>query len=657
MPPRRSTIMNMTGFQVELRNEEGRRTWLDYPTNAGRKIKLAYDEGMDEVEIKLSINGRVNAYTICFTKMLQISKVTGRSRKLRAPYESSKYNAEIEGPTGEGLAGEDAGGDVGLSGILKRQLVPAATEVKIDPKLNRRDQVKNQFKDQKVSPTADNVQKLVEEAKKAECDKDVIAEITAFLKVIGDVEQAMAEKDLKRIPSCIAACKSAGCGAEYIEGLKKMEMQARVAAGRKIIANALEKTRETKGKTKEELDAMMEVITPTIEEVLALGLGEEEVRSLRDRKRKLWNAIQDLRGAIRVYCRTRPPNQRENDMGFKSALNFHPDGLSVGLINDEGDETTFSFDTCLNPGTQSEVFLAVKDTVQSFFDGYNVTLFAYGQTGSGKTFTMYGPVTNKDALNNKDSGVVINSIKEMYKLKKEYEQTSTVTLRVSMVELYLAKLTDLLFADTKKAPVISVRKAADGEVNFENAIWKDAATAEELWGAVYNGFENRKVTATAMNSESSRSHLLLNIKVEIKNKSTGAVIKGKMTMVDLAGSERVKDSRVEGKALEEAIEINKSLTCLGDVMEQLVKPKKGQQVGYRNSKLTECLQDCLGGTSKTLMFANVSPAVSNAGETLMTLKWAARANKVVNEAQKEEAENVPARKSRASTSTRPRMRK
>merc|ERR1719321_1368565 len=116
-----------------------------------------------------------------------------------------------------------------------------------------------------------------------------------------------------------------------------------------------------------------------------------------------------------------------------------------------------------------------------------------------------------------------------------------------------------------------------------------------MWKSIENGFQTRQVAATAMNATSSRSHCIVLIFVDLINKATKQNIKSKITLVDLAGSERVKDSGVEGDALKEAIEINKSLTVLGDVMEQLTTGSKS--IGYRNHLLTQILQDSLGGSA------------------------------------------------------------
>merc|ERR1719221_195743 len=133
-----------------------------------------------------------------------------------------------------------------------------------------------------------------------------------------------------------------------------------------------------------------------------------------------------------------------------------------------------------------------------------------------------------------------------------------------------------------------------------------------------------------MNSESSRSHLLLMIRIVRVNVETHKQVQGKILMCDLAGSERLKKSDVKGDMQKESIEINKSLTALGDVIEALTTGKP--HVPYKNHKLTQVMKDALGGTSKTLMFVNCSPASSNYDETLNALKYATRAKKIVNDA-------------------------
>merc|ERR1711931_185319 len=104
---------------------------------------------------------------------------------------------------------------------------------------------------------------------------------------------------------------------------------------------------------------------------------------------------------------------------------------------------------------------------------------------------------------------------------------------------------------------------------------------------------------------------------------------GKLNLVDLAGSERQAKTGATGERLREATKINLSLSALGNVISALVDGKS-KHIPYRDSKLTRLLQDSLGGNTKTLMVACVSPADNNYDETLSTLRYANRAKNIKN---------------------------
>jgi len=140
--------------------------------------------------------------------------------------------------------------------------------------------------------------------------------------------------------------------------------------------------------------------------------------------------------------------------------------------------------------------------------------------------------------------------------------------------------------------------------------------------------EQRHVTATAMNSESSRSHLIVSIMLDVKDVHTGGVITGKLTLVDLAGSERLKKSEAVGQGVEEAKAINKSLSALGNVVSAINAQSK--HIPYRNDLLTQLMSDSLGGNAKVQMFVNLSPADYNASESEMSLTYATRIKAVKN---------------------------
>ncbi|KAL8238248.1 hypothetical protein R6Q59_019329 [Mikania micrantha] len=150
------------------------------------------------------------------------------------------------------------------------------------------------------------------------------------------------------------------------------------------------------------------------------------------------------------------------------------------------------------------------------------------------------------------------------------------------------------------------------------------------------GSANRRVAATNMNRESSRSHSVFTCVIESRweKDSTSNLRFARLNLVDLAGSERQKTSGAEGERLKEAANINKSLSTLGHVIMVLVDGANARtrHVPYRDSKLTFLLQDSLGGNSKTMIIANVNPSISSAIETLNTLKFAQRAKLIQNNA-------------------------
>ena len=177
-----------------------------------------------------------------------------------------------------------------------------------------------------------------------------------------------------------------------------------------------------------------------------------------------------------------------------------------------------------------------------------------------------------------------------------------------------------------------MKQEKNGSVLVHNAVERTAGASSELQQIIEEGFESRKTAATAMNDASSRSHLIVIVKIVTVNKETKEQVRGKLLLCDLAGCERLAKSEVTGQQQKEAIEINKSLTALGDVIESLTKNAK--MIPYRNHKLTQLMQDSLGGTSKTLMFMNCSPASSNVEETAMSLKYAQRAKMITNDTKK-----------------------
>lgn len=154
----------------------------------------------------------------------------------------------------------------------------------------------------------------------------------------------------------------------------------------------------------------------------------------------------------------------------------------------------------------------------------------------------------------------------------------------------------------------------------------------EIYSLMQKGAMSRHTASTNMNDVSSRSHAVFLITVEQMKVDRNKQIKvGKLNMVDLAGSESVRVTGATGKRLEESKNINKSLSCLGNVIAALTDPKNRTHIPYRDSKLTRLLKDSLGGNCKTTMMVMISPAPEAFSESLSTLKFATRAKKIRND--------------------------
>ncbi|KAJ6827190.1 kinesin-like protein KIN-12G [Iris pallida] len=264
------------------------------------------------------------------------------------------------------------------------------------------------------------------------------------------------------------------------------------------------------------------------------------------------------------------------------------------------------------------------------------------QTGSGKTHTMLGDIEGGTRRHSVNCGMTPRVFEYMFsRIQKEKEsrrdEKLQFTCRCSFLEIYNEQILDLL--DPSSAN-LQLREDAKKGMHVENLTEFEVSSARDVMQQLIQGSANRKVAATNMNRASSRSHSVFTCVIESKWEAQGVTHHrfSRLNLVDLAGSERQKSSGAEGDRLKEATNINKSLSTLGLVIMNLVSisNKKSLHVPYRDSKLTFLLQDSLGGNSKTIIIANISPSNCCALETLSTLKFAQRAkfirnNAIVNE--------------------------
>ncbi|GER31460.1 phragmoplast orienting kinesin 1 [Striga asiatica] len=306
-------------------------------------------------------------------------------------------------------------------------------------------------------------------------------------------------------------------------------------------------------------------------------------------------------------------------------------------------ETRFTFDhiACETISQEKLFRVAGLPMVDNCMSGYNSCMFAYGQTGSGKTYTMMGEIDKMDGKLHDDCGITPRIFEYLFtRIKEEKESRKHERLayscKCSFLEIYNEQITDLLEPSSIN---LQIREDSKKGVYVENLTECNVRTVNDVLHLLQQGAANRKIAATHMNSESSRSHSVFTCVVESRwEKDSMAHLRfGRLNLVDLAGSEsfiRQKSSGAEGDRLKEAANINKSLSTLGLVIMSLVDLAHGKHrhVPYRDSRLTFLLQDSLGGNSKTTIIANVSPSVCSANETLSTLKFAQRAKLIQNNA-------------------------
>ncbi|KAM4785076.1 kinesin-like protein KIF16B isoform 3-T3 [Cyanocitta cristata] len=368
--------------------------------------------------------------------------------------------------------------------------------------------------------------------------------------------------------------------------------------------------------------------------------------------------------SVKVAVRVRPMNRREKDLNAKFIISMEKNKTTItnlkvpeGATGDIGRERTktFTYDFSYysadskNPSfvCQEMVFKNLgTDVLKSAFEGYNACVFAYGQTGSGKSYTMMGNVG--------DAGLIPRICEGLFSKISEKTKRNEASFRteVSYLEIYNERVRDLLRRKSSKTNNLRIRehpKEGPYVEDLSKHLVQNYTDVEELMDA---GNINRTTAATGMNDVSSRSHAIFTInftQAKFDSEMPCETV-SKIHLVDLAGSERADATGATGVRLKEGGNINKSLVTLGNVISALadlsqdatnpLSKKKQVFVPYRDSVLTWLLKDSLGGNSKTIMIATISPADVNYGETLSTLRYANRAKNIINKPTINEDPNV-----------------
>ena len=356
---------------------------------------------------------------------------------------------------------------------------------------------------------------------------------------------------------------------------------------------------------------------------------------------------------LRVAIRIRPPLNRETEEGipFRSIAIVSEDHKSISLAEYLGSEFSelerqrqwieepnlfqlhrFTFDSIFDMDSlQEDVYnITAKQAVQSVLEGYNSTIFCYGQTGTGKTYTMEGFTYDS---NNPNRGIIQRTIQDIFNyIEMTSNENTKFIIRASFLQIYNENISDLLKPDKKN---LQIREDKKKGIYVDLLSEWAVRTPLDLYALLKRGGNLRATSATYLNDVSSRSHAVFVITVEQMttelNEGNKTQIKvGKLNLVDLAGSERIRITGTTGQQLEESKKINKSLSCLGNVINALTDKKGKSYIPYRDSKLTRLLQDSLGGNCKTTMIAMISPSQDSFSESLSTLYFAQRAKKIKN---------------------------
>ncbi|XP_038879897.1 kinesin-like protein KIN-1 isoform X2 [Benincasa hispida] len=389
---------------------------------------------------------------------------------------------------------------------------------------------------------------------------------------------------------------------------------------------------------------------------------------------------------ITVCARFRPLSSKERQDHGDAVCVQYVDSETFIFKDEKTEELTFSFDRVFyDKSEQTDVYRFLAEPIVKVslskggfylsrcalmydtdaLNAVNGTIITFGQTGAGKTYSMEGPgILECDAAK---KGLLPRVVEGIFECTKLADETSKYSIKLSMVEIYMEKVRDLFDLSRDNVQIKESKTQGiilNGMIEFRRTISMnlkqcnsclDELSAESSkfhdckWDYYFGftlqmpiqdppealltlskGIANRAVGETQMNVASSRSHCIYIFAIQQESTKDKRARTGKLNLVDLAGSEKVEKTGAEGRVLEEAKTINKSLSALGNVINALTcgPTGRGNHIPYRDSKLTRILQDALGGNSRTALLCCCSPSPTNSSETLSTLRFGARAKHI-----------------------------
>lgn len=439
--------------------------------------------------------------------------------------------------------------------------------------------------------------------------------------------QALLQENEKRVEEAVEAKRIAEESQQFVlSHLQSFRQELAALKSQSVeVIHAAQQTLQSQG------SFLFEKIQESLQ--LCQEVNRRFLKEQSERKR-LQQEVAMLRGNIRVIARIRPALPTETSQGDEvviegveeNKLVIHgatvgaklPQDISSTAAYRAMDTRVFEFDKVLDAkSSQVDVFHEVKDMITATLDGFHACIFAYGQTGSGKTHTMLGSPN--------DRGLYYTSLFSLFESISQ-RSAERYSIAAQMIEIYNENIRDLLAPQGGSgATDLEIKQGPDG-LHLPEATNELVNCPEDVLRVLERGQASRAVGKTKCNERSSRSHSLLLLSVRGEHKLTGKKSFGRLVLVDLAGSERVSRSGAEGDRLKEAQAINKSLSALGDVIAAL--QAKQSHIPFRNSKLTHLLMDSLGKENLTLMIVQVAPTLSHRNESVSSLTFAQRVNRV-----------------------------
>ncbi|XP_062936439.1 kinesin-like protein KIF19 [Cynocephalus volans] len=285
-------------------------------------------------------------------------------------------------------------------------------------------------------------------------------------------------------------------------------------------------------------------------------------------------------------------------------------------------EKSYLFDVAFDfTATQEMVYQATTKTlIEGVISGYNATVFAYGPTGCGKTYTMLGT--------DHEPGIYVRTLNDLFRAIEETSNDMEYEVSMSYLEIYNEMIRDLL---NPSLGYLELREDSKGVIQVAGITEVSTINAKEIMQLLMKGNRQRTQEPTAANQTSSRSHAVLQVAVRQRSRVKNIlqeVRQGRLFMIDLAGSERASQTQNRGQRMKEGAHINRSLLALGNCINALSDKSSNKYINYRDSKLTRLLKDSLGGNSRTVMIAHISPASSAFEESRNTLTYAGRAKNI-----------------------------